>query len=94
MKVLVSKGAKALCLVALVATTAACALPRSGPNKAEIFKGSVMKEGDAFIVTVNQRVPRATAVMPAFGFSSSFLNAGVVGSDTINPGDTLGLTIW
>lgn len=94
MKVLVTKGAKALCLVALMATTAACGLPRSGPNKAEIFKGSVMKEGDAFIVTVNQRVTRATAVMPAFGFSSSFLNAGVVGSDTINPGDTLALTIF
>ncbi|MDO8882822.1 MAG: polysaccharide biosynthesis/export family protein [Pseudotabrizicola sp.] len=94
MKVLVSKGAKALCLVVLVASTAACGLPRSGPNKAEIFKGSVMKDGDAFIVTVNQRVTRATAVMPAFGFSSGFLNAGVVGSDTINAGDTLGLTIF
>lgn len=94
MKMLVSKGAKALCLVALVASTAACGLPRSGPNKAEIFKGSVMKDGDAFIVTVNQRVTRATAVMPAFGFSSGFLNAGVVGSDTINAGDTLGLTIF
>ncbi|RGP37193.1 polysaccharide biosynthesis/export family protein [Pseudotabrizicola alkalilacus] len=94
MKVLTSRGAKALCLVALVATTAACGLPRSGPNKAEIFKGSVLKEGDAFIVTVNQRVTRATAVIPAFGFTSGFLNAGVVGSDTINPGDTLGLTIF
>ncbi|MDR7124846.1 polysaccharide biosynthesis/export family protein [Pseudotabrizicola sp. 4114] len=94
MKVLTSKGAKALCLVALMATTAACGLPRSGPNKAEIFKGSVLKEGDAFIVTVNQRVTRATAVIPAFGFSSGFLNAGVVGSDTINSGDTLGLTIF
>ena len=94
MKVLTSRGAKALCLVALMATTAACGLPRSGPNKAEIFKGSVLKEGDAFIVTVNQRVTRATAVIPAFGFTSGFLNAGVVGSDTINPGDTLGLTIF
>jgi polysaccharide biosynthesis/export protein len=93
-KVLVSKGAKALCVFAMVASVAACGLPRSGPTKSEIFKGSVMKEGDAFVVTVNQRVTRATAVMPAFGFSSGFLNAGVVGSDTINPGDTLGLTIF
>nr|WP_232622635.1 polysaccharide biosynthesis/export family protein [Pseudorhodobacter sp. MZDSW-24AT] len=94
MKVLATKGAKALCLVALMATTAACGLPRSGPNKAEIFRGSVLKDGDAFVVTVNQRVTRATAVVPAFGFSSAFLNAGVVGSDTINPGDTLALTIF
>ncbi|WP_246831349.1 polysaccharide biosynthesis/export family protein [Pseudotabrizicola formosa] len=94
MNVLISKGAKALCLVALVASTAACGLPRSGPTKAEIFKGSVLKEGDAFIVSVNPRVTRATAVIPAFGFSAAFLNAGVVGSDTINSGDTLGLTIF
>ena len=69
-------------------------MPRSGPNKAEIFKGSVLKQGDAFIVTVNSRVTRATAVTPALGFSSAFRNAGVVGSDVISPGDVLGLTIY
>ena len=37
---------------------------------------------------------RATAVQPALGFTSSFIKAGVLGSDTINPGDTLTLTIW
>lgn len=89
-----SRGAKALALAALVASTAACGLPRSGPNKAEIFKGSVLQQGDAFVVSVNPRVTRATAVIPSFGFSSAFLNAGVVGSDTINPGDTLGLVVF
>jgi polysaccharide export outer membrane protein len=54
----------------------------------------VQKEGDAFVVTVNDRVTRATSVVPALGFSESFVNAGVVGSDTISAGDTLGLTIW
>ena len=91
---ILSRGAKALTLVAAIAATASCGLPRSGPNKAEIFKGSVLKEGDAFIVTVNQRVTRATSVMPALGFSSAFLTAGVVGSDTIQPGDSLGLTVF
>ncbi|MBN2629459.1 MAG: polysaccharide biosynthesis/export family protein [Rhodobacteraceae bacterium] len=94
MKATTLRGAKALVLVALVASTAACSLPRSGPNKSEIFKGSVLQEGDAFIVSVNQRVTRATAVMPAFGFSAAFRNAGVIGSDSIAPGDTLGLTIF
>ncbi len=89
-----SRAAKAVALAALVLTVAACALPRSGPNKAEIFKGSVLKGGDAFIVSVNPRVTRATSVIPSFGFSSSFLGAGVVGSDTLNPGDTLGLTVF
>ncbi|MBP9952413.1 MAG: polysaccharide biosynthesis/export family protein [Cypionkella sp.] len=73
---------------------AACGLPRSGPNKAEIYKGSVLKQGDAFVVTVNSRVTRATAVVPALGFASDFRNAGVVGSDVISPGDRLGLTVF
>lgn len=94
MKITGSRGAKALALLALVGAVGACGLPRSGPNKAEIFKGSVLKEGDAYIVAVNARVTRATAVVPAFGFGSSFRNAGVMGSDVISPGDVLGLTIF
>lgn len=81
-------------LSAVLLGTASCGLPRPGPNKREIFAGSVMRKGDAFIVSVDDHVARATAVQPALGFSSSFQNAGVVGSDTINPGDTLQLTIW
>lgn len=80
--------------VVVMAITAACTLPRTGPTKNEIYAGSVQRSGDAFIVTVNDRVARATAVSPALGFSDEFKNAGVVGSDTIQPGDTLGLTIW
>jgi polysaccharide export outer membrane protein len=89
-----SRGAQALALVALIAALSGCGLPRSGPNKAEIFKGSVLKEGDAYIVSVNPRVTRITSVAPAFGFNASFLNAGVVGSDQIAAGDSLGLTIF
>ncbi|WP_261193073.1 polysaccharide biosynthesis/export family protein [Pseudoruegeria sp. SHC-113] len=71
-----------------------CTLPRSGPNKEEIYEGSVQRQGDAFIITVNDRVTRATSLVPALGFSQSFQNAGVLGSDTISPGDTLAMTIW
>ena len=74
--------------------TSSCGLPRMGPTKKEIYAGSVMLEGDAFVVEVNDLVTRATAVRPALGFSDGFRNAGVLGSDTINAGDTLGLTIW
>ncbi|MDT8855325.1 polysaccharide biosynthesis/export family protein [Paracoccaceae bacterium Fryx2] len=94
MKFTASRGAKALALVSLVAMAAGCGLPRAGPNKKEIYAGSVLKKGDAFIVTVNSRVTRATSVMPAFGFSSAFRNAGLVGSDTISAGDTLALTVF
>lgn len=86
-----ARPAALLCILALVA---ACGLPRSGPTKNEIFAGSVQREGDAFVVSVNDRVTRATAVQPALGFSDAFRNAGILGSDRINPGDTLGLTIW
>ena len=94
MKRMVSRGATALALVALVGAVGGCGLPRSGPNKAEIYKGSVLKDGDAFIVTVNSRVTRATAVTPAFGFSSGFRDAGKLGSDVISPGDVLGITVF
>ena len=81
-------------LLAAVSVLASCGMPRVGPNKREIFAGSVQREGDALIVSVNDRVTRATAVVPALGFSDNFIKAGVVGSDTIQAGDTLGLTIW
>jgi len=93
-KIVKGKGAALVALVVIVATVSACGLPRSGPNKREIFAGSVLKEGDAFVVSVNSRVTRATSVMPALGFGQSFLNAGTVGSDTINAGDVLALTIF
>lgn len=88
------KGARIAALLLAVTVVATCGLPRSGPGKREIFSGSVQRQGDAFIVAVNSRVTRAASVQPVLGFSNSFINAGVVGSDTIRPGDTLGLLIY
>lgn len=94
MKIMALRGVRFLALLALAATVAACALPRPGPNKAEIFEGSVLRQGDAFIVGVNDRVTRATGLMPALGFSDALRTAGRLGSDTINSGDLLTLTIY
>ncbi|SLN40848.1 Polysaccharide biosynthesis/export protein [Roseovarius gaetbuli] len=89
------RWAKPVAALAIVSIVASCGvLPRVGPNKREIYSGSVQRQGDAFVVTVNDRVTRATAVQPALGFTDDFKNAGLLGSDTISPGDTLGLTIW
>ncbi len=88
------RAARIAVISVLAMTLAACGLPRSGPSKNEIFAGSVQRKGDAFIVTVNDLVTRATAVIPAFGFSDAFRKAGLIGSDIIRPGDTLGLTIY
>jgi polysaccharide export outer membrane protein len=71
-----------------------CGLPQVGPNKRQIYKGSVQQEGDAFVVSVNDRVTRATAITTALGFSDAFKNAATLGSDIIRPDDILGLTIW
>jgi polysaccharide export outer membrane protein len=94
-KLLQTRWAKCATIVAFGAVVASCSLvPRPGPNKREIYAGSVQREGDAFVVAVNDRVTRATAVVPALGFSEDFKNAGQLGSDTIRPGDILSLTIW
>jgi len=90
-----NRWARSVALVVMVSMVSSCGvLPRVGPNKREIYAGSVQRQGDAFVVTVNDRVTRATAVQPALGFTDDFRNAGRLGSDTIRPGDTLGLTIW
>ncbi len=94
MKFPASRRAKSVALLAAVAIVASCGLPRTGPTKREIFAGSVQRQGDAFIVSVNDRVTRATAVTPALGFPDKFTKAGKLGSDIIRPGDTLSLTVW
>ncbi|PVZ50410.1 sugar ABC transporter substrate-binding protein [Thalassobacter stenotrophicus] len=81
-------------MVLIASLVAACGLPRGGPSKRQIFSGSVLEQGDAFIVSVNDRVTRATGIVPALGFSEELINAAPVGADTIRPGDTLGLTIY
>lgn len=95
MKSLETRWAKSVAILAITAMVASCSvIPRPGPSKREIYAGSVQKEGDAFVVAVNDRVTRTTAVVPALGFSDGFKNAGQLGSDTIRPGDVLSLTVW
>jgi len=86
-----ARGAALLAAVGLVAT---CGLPRSGPNKSEIFAGSVQREGDAFILSVDDRVNRIAGVTPAMAFSAAFANAGLLGSDTVQAGDVLSISVW
>jgi len=89
-----SKTLRAMALLAVVAMVASCGLPRSGPTKRELLSGSVEKKGNAFIVPVTPAVSRAAAVQPSFGFSDAFRKAGVVGTDTISPGDSLAITVF
>ena len=93
-KTLTFRWAHPIAAVAACAVLASCGLPQVGPNKRQIYAGSVQREGDAFVVAVNDRVTRATAVVPALGFSDAFKNAGTLGSDTIRAGDVLGITVY
>ncbi len=94
MKTLQARLVKGAAVVAAMALVASCGLPRSGPTKQEIFSGSVLEDGDAFVLLVNDRVNLVASVTPALGFAAGFRDAGELGSDTIRAGDTLGLTIW
>ncbi len=95
MNIMGKPWARYAALIACSVGISACdMLPAPGPTKSDIYSGSVQKQGDAFVVAVTDRVTRATAVQPALGFSDDFLRAGVVGSDTIQPGDVLGVSVW
>ncbi|MEX3014340.1 polysaccharide biosynthesis/export family protein [Gymnodinialimonas hymeniacidonis] len=88
-------GALVTCVVAVGACDVLSrVLPSAGPTRNQIFAGSVQREGDAFVVEVNQRVTAATSLVPALGFPSSLTNAGVSNTDVIRPGDQITLTIF
>ena len=88
------RWARKVAVFCAVLMVASCGLPQVGPNKRQIYSGSVQREGDAFIVAVNDRVSRATAVTPALGFTDAFKRAGILPSDTIQAGDVLSLRVW
>ncbi|MGB0658606.1 MAG: polysaccharide biosynthesis/export family protein [Mangrovicoccus sp.] len=87
-------GMRILAGLALFSLLTACALPRSGPTKEEVFDSSISRNGNTYVILANRGVARAANYTPPLGFTSSFQSAGLVGSDTIRAGDTLGLTIW
>ncbi len=86
-------------LCTCVVTVTACGvltrvLPSAGPTRGQIYAGSVQRQGDAFVVEVNQRVTAATSLVPALGFPPALLNAGTSNTDIIAPGDTVTLTVF
>ena len=83
-----------MALLVVAFAVASCGLPRPGPNKREIFSGSVQQQGNAYIVSVNDRVVQATSEGASVGFDSAFLKAGPIGADTIRKGDRLLLTVY
>jgi len=89
-----SRRVRALALGVLVAGVAACTAPRPGPTMNEIFAGSVLREGDSYIVAVGDRVNRAANVPTSLGFSDALRHARLLGGDTIRTGDTVSVTVF
>ncbi len=94
MSATMKRGASLLALAVLAAALGACTIPRPGPTMNEIFAGSVMREGNAYIVAVGDRVNRAADVTPALGFSEDLRRARLLGGDTIRVGDEIAVTVF
>lgn len=87
-------GLARLAVLGAVLVLAGCGLPRSGPNKNEIYNGAIERGGNAHVIYVNDHVTQTANFVPSYGFSAAFRNAGAVAADAIRPGDVLGLAIW
>lgn len=81
-------------LFILVGFLASCGIARVGPTEKEIRAGAVENGGDIYIIDVTDEIARLTLRDQSLGFSTNFLNAGAVSTDTIHPGDLLAVTIW
>lgn len=80
-------------LLACVAM-ASCGVPRDGPTANEIYKSSVMREGDAHIIAVTKRVSQIANRPETLGFSHGLRAGAILGGDTIRPGDTITLNVF
>lgn len=94
MSIAKSRLSRGVALCAITLLTGCGMLPSSGPTKNQIYAGSVLREGDAFVISVTDRVNQIASSRRALGFSDGFRNAAMLGADTLRPGDTLRLTIW
>ncbi len=69
-------------------------LPRVGPNKSEIYRGSVNKDGNAYVLAVDSRVAKFANLAAQSGFSAEFRNAGAVVTDLVRSGDVLVISVY
>ena len=80
-------------LLACVAM-ASCGVPSAGPTANEIFRGSVMRDGDAHIIAVTKRVSQIANRPETLGFSHALRSGAILGGDTIRPGDVITLNVF
>jgi polysaccharide export outer membrane protein len=79
---------------ALVLALSGCGLPRSGPTKNEVFRSSVQKEGNAYIIPVTEAVTSTVNVGTRTSFGPNFRTASAIDVDALRPGDKLIITVY
>ena len=84
---------RTMALLACV-VVASCDVPRDGPTANEIYDGSVLRGGDAHIIGVTKRVSQIANKPETRGFSHALRAGGLLGGDTIRPGDTITLNVF
>jgi polysaccharide biosynthesis/export protein len=89
-----SRSAVLTALIIVSLGLSACTQPRPGPTQSEIFSGSVLRDGNAFVVAVGDSVNRTLNTSPARGFSDALQRGQVIGSDTVRVGDVITVTIF
>jgi len=84
-----------LCLAfVVIALVGGCALPRSGPSRAELLAPEALAAAGAEVVLVDARVVGATAPATKMGFGPAFRTADLVPADVVNRGDVLTLQVF
>lgn len=88
------RRATLVALATLALGLAACTQPRPGPTAGEILEGSVLRQGNAFVVAVGDSVNRALNVPSARGFPDALRRGQVLSGDRVRVGDTITVTIF
>jgi polysaccharide export outer membrane protein len=77
----------------LLLSLGACALPRSGPDYAEIT-AQAPHDLQFDVVRVTPAVTTATRIDERSGFTRAFVDARAENTATVAPGDVMAITVW
>lgn len=83
-----------LALGAVIVLVQGCALPRSGPSRAELLSPEALAAAGAEVVLVDAKVIRATAPAASEGFPRALRDAPPFAPDIVSPGDVLTVQVF
>ncbi len=81
-------------VLAIAVATAGCALPRSGPNYAEIVNEEAAAELGFQVIAIDRTVNEVTRPIESGAFSVTFTDTPPEPTSTIARGDVLAVTVW